>query len=77
MYNLRFKSKVSRISLYLVAYNEHLVTVISLLEQGADLTIINNNRLTPLNRAANNNYLEVVRLLLNKEADLIIINKYR
>ncbi|KAJ5319622.1 uncharacterized protein N7506_012326, partial [Penicillium brevicompactum] len=40
-----------------------------LLEKGADLTIVNNDRWTPVNIASSNGHLEVVKLLLEKGAD--------
>jgi ankyrin repeat protein len=46
-----------------------------LLENGADVTVANNNRLTPLNSASNNGHAEMVKLLLEKGADVTVTRR--
>jgi ankyrin repeat protein len=41
-----------------------------LLEKGADVSVANMNRITPLNGASDRGHFEVVKLLLEKGADM-------
>ena len=48
-----------------------------LLENSADIIVLNNNRLMLVNIASNYSYLEVVKLLLENGIDIIVLNNNR
>jgi ankyrin repeat protein len=73
----RNKTDYNDTPLHLAAYHGHAAVVRPLLERGADLTVVNEDKYTSLHLAAEQGHDGVVQLLLDRGADLTAVNRER
>ncbi|WAO96991.1 Hypothetical protein NCS54_01468900 [Fusarium falciforme] len=70
--NVNETSSLGRSALGIACTNGSIDVVDVLLKKGADITVADNDGLTPLNAASANGHIEVVKLLLEKGADVTV-----